>query len=66
MCIRDSYYFLLVVDGQTRDFDIFQIFFVFLVQEGFQNDPEVRGVILTKFQPKQSHLDPVDVDFDRF
>ena len=29
------------------------------VQESVQNDPEVRGVILTKCGPKQSHLDPI-------
>ena len=38
----------------------------FWVQEPVQNDPEVRGVILTKFGPKRSQLDPVQVDFYGF
>ena len=32
-------------------------------QEGLENDPEVRGVILTKFGPKRSHLGPAQADF---
>ena len=35
----------------------------FWAQEGLENDPEVRAVILTKFQPKRSHLDPVQARF---
>ena len=38
----------------------------FWVQEGLENDPEVRAVILTKFQPKRSHLDPVQARFYAF
>ena len=38
----------------------------FLVKEPVQNDPEVRGIILAKFGPKRSHLDPVQVDLYSF
>ena len=38
----------------------------FWVPEPVQNDPEVRGVILTKFGPKGSHLDPIPVHFYGF
>ena len=33
----------------------------FWAQEGLENDPELRGVILTEFGPKRVHLDPVQV-----
>ena len=43
------------------------VFLIFLLglgaQEGLENDPEVRGVILTEFGPKRSHLDPVQAHF---
>ena len=39
---------------------------VFWTEEDLENDPEVRGVILTKFGPKRSHLDPVQVNFYSF
>ena len=60
----------MALDGKNRDFRNF-LFFLFLklgfwAQEGSQNDPEVRGVILTKFQPKRSHLDPIQSQFHCF
>ena len=38
----------------------------FGAQEGLENVPELRGVILTEFGPKRAHLDPVQVHFYRF
>ena len=49
---------------ENLDCSIFEL--GFWVQEPVQNDPEVRGVILTKFGPKRSHLDPVQVHFYSF
>ena len=49
---------------ENLDFLVFEV--GFWVQEPVQNDPEVRGIILTKFGPKRSHLDPVQVDFYSF
>ena len=40
--------------------------FVFWVQEGLENDPELRGVILTEFGPKRAHLDPAQANFYSF
>ena len=31
-----------------------------------ENDPEVRGVILTEFGPKRAHLDPIQAHFYDF
>ena len=60
----------MVLNGKNRDFDNFRSFlifeFVFWAQEGRENDPEVRAVILTKFGPKRSHLDPIQANFYGF
>ena len=40
--------------------------FVFWAQEGLENDPEPRGDVLTKFQPKRRYLDPVSTHFHGF
>ena len=37
--------------------------YLFWAQEGRENDPEVRGVILTEFGPKRAHLDPTQAHF---
>ena len=49
---------------ENFDFCYFEL--GFWVQEPVQNDPEVRGVILTKFGPKWRHLDPVQGDLYSF
>ena len=38
----------------------------FWAQEGLENDPEPRGDVLTEFEPKRSHLDPVQAHFYGF
>ena len=49
---------------KNMDFFIFES--VFWAQEGLENDPEVRGVILTELGPKRAHLDPIQVHFYSF
>ena len=53
--------------GEDVDFRIFLIVKLgFRAQEGLENDPELRCVILTEFGPKQARLDPAQVYFYRF
>ena len=49
-----------------ENLDLFIFELRFWVQGPVQNDPQVRAVILTKFGPERSHLDPVRVDFYSF
>ena len=59
----------MALNGINRDFQHFGFYifkFVFWAREGLENDPEPRGDVLTKFEPKRSHLDPVQAKFYSF
>ena len=71
--------FLYIIEGLEREtsgcsqLSVFLLLFIIiifliliLVQEGFENDPEPRGDVLTKFRPKRSHLDPIRAYFYDF